>query len=45
MMATAGYSSDAVRQFVTAGGLRTKKALKLTRQTFSTAMKNPVSCG
>jgi hypothetical protein len=29
MMATGGYSSDAVRQFVTAGGLRTKKGHKL----------------
>ncbi len=45
MMATGGYSSDAVRQFVTAGGLRTKKGHKLARQTFSTVMQNPVHCG
>ena len=45
MMASGGYSSDAVRQFVTAGGLRTKKGHKLSRQTFSTVMKNPVYCG
>jgi site-specific DNA recombinase len=45
MMATGDYSSDTVRQFVTAGGLRTKKGHKLTRQTFSTVLKNPVYCG
>ena len=45
MMATGGYSSDAVRQFVTAGGLRAKKGHKLSRQTFSAVMKNPVYCG
>jgi site-specific DNA recombinase len=32
MMATGGYSSDAVRKFFTAGGLRTKKGHKLARQ-------------
>jgi site-specific DNA recombinase len=45
MMATGGYSSDAVRQFVTAGGLRTKKGHKLSRQSFSATMKNPIYCG
>jgi site-specific DNA recombinase len=45
MMGTGGYSSDAVRQFVTAAGLRTKKGLKLNRQTFSFVLKNPVYCG
>ena len=45
MMATGGYSSDAVRQFVTAAGLRTKKGRKLNRQTFSFVLKNPVYCG
>ena len=45
MMATGGHSSDAVRQFVTAAGLRTKKNLRLTRQTFSFMLKNPVYCG
>ena len=44
MMATGGYSSDAVRKFVTAAGLRTRKGMKLTRQTFSTMLKNPVYC-
>lgn len=45
MMATGGHSSDAVRQFVTAAGLRTKRNLRLTRQTFSFILKNPVYCG
>lgn len=45
MMGTGGYSSDAVRQLVTAAGLRTKKNRKLTRQTFSFMLKNPVYCG
>lgn len=45
MMDTGGHSSDAVRQFVTAAGLRTKKNRKLTRQTFSFMLKNPVYCG
>jgi len=45
MMATGGHSSDAVRKFVTAAGLRAKKNLKLTRQTFSFMLKNPVYCG
>jgi hypothetical protein len=40
-----GHSSDAVRQFVTAAGLRTKKGRKLNRQTFSFVLKNPVYCG
>jgi hypothetical protein len=44
MMATGGQSSDAVREFVTAAGLRTKKGLKLNRQTFSFVLKNPVYC-
>ena len=34
-----------MRQFVTAAGLRTKKNLRLTRQTFSFMLKNPVYCG
>jgi site-specific DNA recombinase len=45
MMNTGGHSSDVVRQFVTAAGLRTKKNRKLTRQTFSFMLKNPVYCG
>ena len=45
MVATGGHSSDAVRKFVTAAGLRTKKGRKLNRQTFSFMLKNPVYCG
>ena len=45
MMGTGGHSSDHVRAFVTAAGLRTKKSRKLTRQTFSFMLKNPVYCG
>ena len=45
MMATGGYSSDAVREFVTAAGLRMKKGRQLSRQTFSTVLKNPAYCG
>ncbi len=44
MMGTGGHSSDHVRSFVTAAGLRTKKSRKLTRQTFSFMLKNPVYC-
>jgi hypothetical protein len=45
MMATGGYSSDAVQEFVTAAGLRMKKGRHLSRQTFSTVLKNPAYCG
>lgn len=45
MMATGGHSSDYVRTFITGAGLRTKKGHKLTRQTFSFMLKNPVYCG
>jgi site-specific DNA recombinase len=45
MMATGAYSSDHVRKFVTAAGLRTKKGRKLNRQTFSFVLKNPVYAG
>src|SRR5215475_3466310 len=45
MMALGGHSSDHVRNLVTAAGLRTKKGRKLSRQTFSFVLKNPVYCG
>jgi site-specific DNA recombinase len=45
MMGTGGHSSDHLRAFITAAGLRTRKGRKLTRQTFSFMLKNPVYCG
>jgi site-specific DNA recombinase len=45
MISSGDYSSDHVRQLLTAGNLRTKKGHKLTRQTFSFMLKNPVYCG
>jgi len=38
------HSSEEVRKLVTAAGLRTKTGRKLTKQTFSFTIKNPVYC-
>jgi len=45
MIATGGYSSDHIRNLLTAAGLRTKKGRKLRRQVLSYTLKNPVFCG
>jgi site-specific DNA recombinase len=45
LIATGLDTSDHVREHVTVAGLRTKKGRKLTRQTFSFTLKNPVYCG
>jgi site-specific DNA recombinase len=45
MIATGQHSSEDVRKLVTAAGLRTKTGRKLTKQTFSFTIKNPVYCG
>lgn len=45
MVASGEHSSEEVRKLVTAAGLRTKSGRKLTKQTFSFTIKNPVYCG
>jgi site-specific DNA recombinase len=45
MVASGSESSDAVRKFMTARGLRTKKGNKLTKQSFSWMLKNPLYAG
>lgn len=45
MIASGEHSSEEVRRMVTAAGLRTKTGRKLTKQTFSFTVKNPVYCG
>ena len=45
MIASGEHTSDNVRKLITAAGLRTKKGRKLTKQSFSYTLKNPVYCG
>ncbi len=45
MVASGSESSDAVRKFMTARGLRSKKGHKLTKQSFSWMLKNPLYAG
>jgi site-specific DNA recombinase len=45
MIASGEYSSEQVRTLITAAGLRNKKCQKLTKQTFSFIVKNPVYAG
>ena len=45
MIASGEYSSEQVRTLITAAGLRNKKGQKLTKQTFSFRVKNPVYAG
>jgi site-specific DNA recombinase len=45
MVASGSESSDAVRKFMTARGLRSKKGHKLSKQSFSWMLKNPLYAG
>jgi site-specific DNA recombinase len=45
MIASDEYSSEQVRTLISAAGLRNKKGQKLTKQTFSFTVKNPVYGG
>jgi site-specific DNA recombinase len=45
MIASGQHSSEQVRKLITAAGLRNKKGQKLTKQTFSFTVKNPMYCG
>lgn len=45
MIASGEHSSEEVRRLITAAGLRSKTGRKLTKQTFSFTIKNPVYGG